>query len=201
MNISIGIDEAGLGPLAGPAVVGVVALPEDADLRGVTDSKKMSAEQREAAVDRIWNAALFYRVILSTAPTIDCHGLSYVWQHMIREVAMAAHALYPDSEIILDGNRLVGLPYVRPVVKADSKVRSVAAASVLAKYAQCCWMDDYHLEYPQYGFDRHHGYGTALHLEMLKEHGPCPIHRMSFAPVKRAIRSKSSSRPCGSRRA
>jgi ribonuclease HII len=193
MTVSIGIDEAGLGPIAGPVIASVVVLPDGLDLRGVTDSKKMKAEQREDAVERIWEAALFHRVVVSTAPTIDQHGPSYVWHHMIRELAEEAHALFPDDEVILDGNRLVGLNYVRPVVKADSKIRSVAAASVLAKYTQCCWMDDYHLAYPQYGFDRHHGYGTASHLERLKEYGPCPIHRKTFAPVKRAIQSRKRS--------
>lgn len=199
-EISIGIDEAGLGPIAGPVSVAVVALKEGAEdyLGGVTDSKKMTKLMREHALPIIFRAAHFARAIISTSRTIDLHGPSYVWQHMVRELAMEAHKKFPDVEIILDGNRLVELSYVKPMVKADLHVLSVSAASVLAKELQCHWMDRYHLQYPQYRFDRHRGYATALHLEMLEEHGPCPIHRMSFAPVKRATRSGNPSPRCGS---
>lgn len=191
MQVSIGIDEAGLGPIAGPVVVSVVAIPEGADMRGVTDSKKIRPEKREFLVSKIHDEAVYYRTILSMAPTIDRHGPSHIWTEMVRELAVEAHALYPDAEIILDGNRVVGLPYVRPEVKADSRFRSVAAASILSKVRQCRWMDRYHLEYPQYGFDQHRGYCTKFHLERLEAHGPCPVHRMTFGPVKKAAKLRS----------
>lgn len=186
MGVSIGIDEAGLGPLAGPIVGSVVAFPGDLRIDGVMDSKKMTAKQREALVDEIMDKALYWRTLTAMPSVIDNKGPHGAWEMVIVGLAKGARAVFPKSTIILDGNKLVGLPYVKPVVKADDKVPSVSAASVLAKYTQCCWMDDYHLEYPQYSFDRHRGYGTKLHLQKLEEHGPCPIHRMTFKPVKRA---------------
>jgi ribonuclease HII len=186
MSISIGIDEAGLGPIAGPIVAGVVALAGDLRIKGVMDSKKMTERSREALVDEIMSAALFWKTLVISHEVVDRLGPHEAWKLAIVGLAQAAHKEFPKTEIILDGNKLVGLDYVRPIVKADDKIPSVSAASVLAKYTQCCWMDDYHVLYPLYGFDRHRGYGTVQHLKQLMEHGPCPIHRKTFRPVKRA---------------
>lgn len=184
-DILVGIDEAGMGTLAGPLTVGVVVIEATKVPPGVRDSKKMSEEQREEVAALIMDAAEFYKVIAVEADAIDRDGISRCWWSAVRGAAIAARVMcgLHDDEIILDGNRLVGLPYVRPVVKADDQYPAVSAASILAKYTQCCCMDDYHLEYPEYGFDRCRGYGTAQHMKKLKEYGPCPIHRKSFKPV------------------
>lgn len=196
-DVLIGIDEAGMGTLAGPLTAAVVVIEESLVPTGVRDSKKLSEEQREELAAQIMDAAIWYKVTTRTASKIDAEGLSPCWKDAVREVALQARIMrMPEKEeMILDGNRLIDLPYVRPVVKADDKFPAVSAASILAKYTQCCWMDDYHLEYPGYGFDRHRGYGTVDHLKRLMELGPCPIHRKSFKPVKKALSS-----PCGLRR-
>jgi ribonuclease HII len=139
------------------------------------------------------DAAEEYKVLVRTPDQIDRFGLSACWQGAMGMLSNFAHKLHPDVEIILDGNRFVtGHSHVRPVVKADDKFLAVSAASILAKYTQCCWMDDYHLEYPQYGFARHRGYGTAEHKANLRRLGPCPIHRKSVKPVKEALHLQQS---------
>jgi ribonuclease HII len=190
-DVLVGIDEAGMGTLAGPLTAAIVVIEPSRVPVGVRDSKKLKEEQREELAALIMDAAQFYRVIAVSPEEIDRDGLSISWRWAIRSVALAAHIVcnhkIGEEEYILDGNRLVGLPYVKPVVKADDKYPAVSAASILAKYTQCCWMDDYHKEFPAYGFDQHRGYGTANHLQKLKELGPCPIHRKSFKPVKKVL--------------
>lgn len=198
MDVSIGIDEAGVGPIAGPVVVSCVALRNGISFDHVTDSKKMTAAQRARAAAQITEKAVGIVTVVTTNATIDLYGISYVWESMVREVSRRIRETWDEAEIVLDGNRMVGLPYVKPVVKADLSVLSVSAASVLAKEKQCAWMQRYHERYPQYGFDKHHGYATRQHIQMLREHGPCPIHRKSFAPVRQAIRMWESSQLCGS---
>jgi ribonuclease HII len=187
--IWIGIDEAGMGTLAGPMTSAVVCIEPGKVPKGVRDSKKLGEVHREELAAQIMDAAEHYKVVVRTQEQIDELGMSQCWEHMIRELCYFARIVHPHTTMILDGNRLIGLPYVRSVVKADDKYLSVGAASILAKYAQCCWMDDYHKEYPRYGFDHHRGYGTTQHMRALEELGPCPIHRKSFKPIKRATRS------------
>lgn len=188
-EILVGIDEAGMGTLAGPLTAAIVVIESDKVPIGVRDSKKLKEEKREELAALIMDAAEFFKVIAVPPEDIDKDGLSTSWYWAVRTVAMQAHILRESENdvFILDGNRFVGLQYVRPVVKADDKYPAVSAASILAKYTQCCWMDDYHKEFPAYGFDQHRGYGTANHLQKLKELGPCPIHRKSFKPVKKVL--------------
>jgi ribonuclease HII len=193
--IWIGIDEAGMGTLAGPMTAAVVCIESDQVPKGVRDSKKLGEEQREELAAKIMEVAVDFKTAVRTAEDIDKYGMSKCWEDMIRELCYFARLMHPKTQMILDGNRLVGLSYVRAVVKADDRFLSVSAASILAKYVQCCWMDDYHNEYPQYGFNRHRGYGTVKHIRRLKELGPCPIHRKTFKPVKNAIHSIE----CGSK--
>lgn len=197
-DVVIGIDEAGMGPGAGPVTAAVVVLPADVLIMGVKDSKKLSEERREELVDAIHQAALFFKADAYEPAMIDRWGISTCWQELICWLARQAHKRFPRAEIILDGNRLVGLSYVRPVVKADDKYLVVGAASILAKYTQCLWMEDYHQQYPIYGFDQHKGYFTALHKSRLEKYGPCPAHRRSYKPIKRLIEGRSLS--SGSRR-
>jgi len=137
--------------------------------------------------------AAFYQVKIYDADTIDTAGFSVCWKCGVEVLAEAVHKNYPDK-IILDGNRLVRLPYVVPVVKADATHLAVSAASILAKYTQVCAMEDIHRKYPKYGFNIHHGYGTADHKKKLKELGPCPEHRKSFRPVKNLSRPSGRAR-------
>lgn len=189
----IGIDEAGMAPMAGPLTAAVVAIPVLNDgLPGVKDSKRLKDKRREELIDSILDLAVLCENGVRTAEEIDEVGISRAWTDLIRELAQKAHERFPDGKIILDGNRLVGLPYVEPIVKADAKYLVVSAASNIAKYTQCCWMDSYHLRYPQYGFDSHRGYPTPQHLKALKEHGPCPIHRKTFRPVREVLHSLES---------
>lgn len=200
-KILIGIDEAGMGTLAGPVVASVVAILEVLVPAGVRDSKKMTDDGREECAALIMEQSFAYKTAIREPHLVDEFGLSACWRGAIVELAIFIDVVrklhgFPEAEIILDGNRLIpGHPYVKPVVKADDTYPAVSAASILAKYTQCCWMEDYHLEYPRYGFDRHRGYGTAEHLKRLKEMGPCPIHRKSVKPVKEAIHSLQ----CGSK--
>lgn len=191
-QIVIGIDEAGMGTLAGPMTAAVVVIDDECIPVGVRDSKKLGEEQREELAALIMDEAIYYRVVVRTPEEIDQLGLSACWESAVRELidSIRVVRLSKKHEVILDGNRTVGLAHVRPVVKADDKFPAVSAASILAKYTQCCWMDDYHLEYPGYGFDRHRGYGTVQHKERLEELGPCPAHRKSYKPVKEALRSR-----------
>jgi len=185
-EILIGIDEAGMGTLAGPLTAAIVVIKADKVPIGVKDSKKLREEQREELAALIMDAAEHYEVVAIGPEEIDRYGLSWCWLGAIKQIAMRTHIMRAPEEVdyILDGNRLVELRYVKPVVKADDKYPAVSAASILAKYTQCCWMDDYHLQFPEYGFDQHRGYATAEHKRKLKELGPCPIHRKSFNPVK-----------------
>ena len=185
----VGIDEAGMGTLAGPLTAAVVVIEDSKIPVGVRDSKKLKEEKREELAALIMEAAEFFKVVAVRPEEIDRDGLSTSWLWAVQMVAVEARLMRaPEKdEFILDGNRFVGLPYVRPIVKADDKFPAVSAASILAKYTQCCWMDDYHLEFPAYGFDRHRGYGTVSHRRKLKELGPCPIHRKSFRPVKELL--------------
>ncbi len=190
MKVEIGIDEAGMGPAAGPMTMAVVAVPVTVPLGGVMDSKRLNDAKREDLVDLIHAAALFRKVIAVAPEDVDRLGISRSWRETARTLAIAAHKEFPDETIILDGNRLIGLNYVEPVVKADDKYPAVSAASILAKYMQSCWMDDYHEVYPEYGFDKHRGYLTKQHQEALAAHGPCACHRTSFNPIKRLLEQR-----------
>jgi ribonuclease HII len=142
-------------------------------------------------VDAIHRVAVFRSVKIMSNDEIDEFGISRCWREAARGLAQAAHEKFPDAEIILDGNRLIGLRYVRPEPKADDKYTAVSAASILAKYAQCCTMDDIHKVCPEYGFDRNRGYLTKVHQEALQVYGPCAYHRTSFRPIRKLLRNRA----------
>ena len=189
-KIMIGIDEAGCGTLAGDFFMSIVALPESATLPGVKDSKLLTDAKREDLVDSIWDAAVWHMTVDRPPWDIDKYGLGEVWRQEVCRLATLCHRQFPDGTIILDGGRGVNLPWVKPVVKADSKYLAVSAASILAKYSQTCCMEAHDKRYPQYGFLAHKGYPTKDHLAALKEHGPCLIHRMSYKPVQRVLEER-----------
>jgi ribonuclease HII len=183
-TLSVGIDEAGIGTLAGPMAVGIVVIPKIGVLPGVKDSKKMTDASREAVIDLIHEKALYHRVVIADVEWIDKDGVWDVWLRLVAGLILDVRCVFPRCEVLLDGNRLIpGIDYVKPIVGGDAIIESISAASVLAKYGQCCAMDDIHKEYPQYGFNSHRGYGTPEHLDALRRYGPCLEHRKSYKPV------------------
>ncbi len=181
-----GVDEAGRGPLAGPVVVAAVMLPDAYSLPGLDDSKRLSEEHREALFPRIQSEAVSWAVEIVDVEEIDrINILRATFKGMERAVA----ALDPRPTLTLvDGNRAPELDCeVHTIIEGDHWVPAISAASILAKVTRDRMMRDWHREYPQYGFDHNHGYPTPEHLKLLKEHGPCPIHRRSFAPVREAL--------------
>lgn len=179
-KVICGIDEAGRGPLAGPVHAAAVILPIGLEIEGLNDSKKLSEKKREQLFDVICEKAIDYSIGIATEKEIDeINILNATFLAMHR--AVEGLKIKPDYALI-DGNQYPKIPFVaeETVVKGDAKSMSVAAASILAKVSRDRFMLEKAKEYPQYQFEKHKGYGTKLHYEMLAEHGPSPIHRMSF---------------------
>ncbi|MCQ2452422.1 MAG: ribonuclease HII [Oscillospiraceae bacterium] len=175
----VGVDEAGRGPLAGPVFAAAVVLPEETNLPGLNDSKKLTAKKRDWLYDAIREQALAYGIAHADEKTIDeINILNAVYQAM--NEAASQIPLSPRL-LLIDGNRNKGIVgESRCVIKGDAKCACIAAASILAKVSRDRYMEKLAESYPQYGFERHKGYGTALHYEKLREFGPAPIHRLSF---------------------
>lgn len=179
----VGVDEAGRGPLAGPVAAAAVILPEGFSCEGLDDSKKLSAAKRDRLFEFLTTrAGLRWSVALVHADQIDSINILQA-THLAME--MAVRQL--DQEIghcLIDGLRLPRFPWPHDgIVKGDGLSLSIAAASIVAKVTRDRWMMERSREFPQYGFERHQGYGTKAHLEALRIHGPCRIHRRSFQPV------------------
>ncbi|NCC87024.1 MAG: ribonuclease HII [Clostridia bacterium] len=178
-KIVCGIDEAGRGPLAGPVFAAAVILPMGFEIEGVNDSKKLSEKKREQLFDIITQNAVAYSVATATEKEIDdINILRATFLAMNRAVS----ALSVNSDIaLIDGNQKPGLEIEqRTIVKGDSKSISIAAASILAKVSRDRYMVQLAQVYPQYQFEKHKGYGTKLHYEMLEQYGICEIHRRTF---------------------
>lgn len=182
-EIVAGVDEAGRGPLAGPVSVAAVILPRGLYLPKLNDSKKISAKVREELYELLQEKAVAVGTALVDAKTIDRVN---IYQATINGMYEAIFSLQPEPQkVLIDAVPLEGLPMPSlSLVKGDAKSASIAAASIIAKVTRDRLMDAYDKEYPQYGFARHKGYGTAEHIEALRKYGPCPIHRLSFEPVK-----------------
>ncbi len=183
-----GVDEAGRGPLAGPVVAAAVILPEDFFCEELDDSKKMSPARREALSAAIKRRALDWSVGMATVAEIDSYNIHHAAM-LAMERALRNLRLEPDL-VLVDGK--FTLPGVeaeqKAVVGGDGLCPSIAAASVVAKETRDRLMNVLHVLYPQYGFDRHKGYGTASHLASLAAFGPSPVHRCSFMPVKQLMK-------------
>ena len=184
--LEAGVDEAGRGPLAGPVVVAAVILPSDHELASLDDSKRLTALKRERLVPQIENQAIAYAVEYVEVDEIDHVN---ILQATMNGMKRAVENLEPaPHHAMIDGNRAPQLSCeVTTVVGGDALIASISAASVLAKVYRDRLMISMHDLYPDYGFDRHKGYPTAYHLERLRNLGPCPIHRKSFAPVRKVI--------------
>ena len=181
-----GVDEAGRGPLAGPVVAAAVILPPNTPLSGLNDSKKLSPRRRERLAAEIRATALAWAVAEASAAEIDAWNiLRSTLRAMAR--AVAALPLTPD-EVLVDGNQAPALEVpVRTIIGGDALEPAIMAASILAKTHRDARLVALDARYPEYGFARHKGYGTAAHLAALARLGPCPEHRRSFAPVRAAI--------------
>ena len=174
-----GADEAGRGPLAGPVCAAAVILPEGAELPGLNDSKKLTEKQREALFPLIRERAVAYGVAFATVEEIEqMNILRAALLAMDRAIAMLDPA---PALALIDGNTARGISVpARSVVHGDARCASIAAASVLAKVTRDRLMDELAAQYPQYGFEKHKGYGTKAHYAALEKYGPCPAHRPSF---------------------
>jgi ribonuclease HII len=182
-SLIAGVDEAGRGPLAGPVFAGAVILPEESSLPPLLDSKKFSPARRESLYEEILSVAVAWYVSSVDHDVIDRIN---ILQASLKAMVQAVKSLSHTPEMILvDGSRT---PFVdshsRAVTKGDSLSQSIGAASILAKVERDRLMREHHARYPQYGFDRHKGYGTKEHRQAIAEHGPCAIHRKTFRGVK-----------------
>ncbi|WP_054022311.1 ribonuclease HII [Piscinibacter sakaiensis] len=181
-----GVDEAGRGPLAGPVVAAAVILDERRPVRGLRDSKQLSALRREALADEIRAKALCCSVAEASVEEIDRLNILQATLLAMRRAVLGLR-LRPQH-VLIDGNRTPVLELsVEAVVQGDAKVAAIAAASILAKVHRDQLCAALHAAHPQYGFALHKGYSTAAHLQALREHGACEHHRRSFAPVAEAL--------------
>ena len=186
-----GVDEAGRGPLAGPVVAAAVLFPPEwiehglpLELRGLNDSKQLTARQREGFFSRLTaEPTLRFGVAQVDAEGIDAIN---ILQATHRAMNAALATLHPEPEhVLVDGLKVSSLAFPQtPLVKGDARSYAIAAASILAKVTRDRLMLEYDRTWPAYGFADHKGYGTARHLAALQEHGPCPIHRRTFAPLR-----------------
>ena len=174
-----GIDEVGRGPLAGPVVAGAVILPKNCEILYINDSKKLSAAKREELYDVIMEQAVAVGIGQASPQRIDEINILQATYEAMRK---AINNLRVTPDILL--NDAVTIPMVDikqvPIIKGDAKSQSIAAASIVAKVTRDHLMEEYDKLYPEYGFAKHKGYGTAAHIKAIKEYGPCPIHRRTF---------------------
>ena len=190
-----GVDEAGRGPLAGPVYAAAVILEPGITIAGLGDSKALSARRREALATEIREHALAWCVAQASVQEIDDLNILQATFLAMRRAVLGLSVA--PHKVLVDGNRVPpGLPCpAQAIVKGDATVAEISAASILAKTARdaCCL--ELHQQFPDYGFDQHKGYGTALHRERLLALGPCAAHRQSFAPVRQALQDRAGAAP------
>lgn len=174
-----GVDEAGRGPLAGPVCAAAVILPMNTIIEGVNDSKRLSEKKRESLFEVIKSTARSYCIAYASVEEIESMNILNATMLAMKR-AVEGLDVKADYAMI-DGNRLPDLNIESEfIIKGDAKSMSIACASILAKVSRDRLLYEYAKEYPQYHFEKHKGYGTKVHVEALKEYGPCPYHRMSF---------------------
>ena len=175
-----GIDEAGRGPLAGPVVVGIAIMKPDSMIEGINDSKKISETKREKLYEKITEEAIDWSVGIVDQREIDEINILNATKKALT-IAISNLKVKPDRIIVdaLEHIDTLGIPYTS-VIKGDAKIYSISAASILAKVTRDRIMKEYDEVYPEYGFAGHKGYGTAKHIQAIKEYGSCPLHRKTF---------------------
>ena len=186
MILVCGVDEAGRGPLAGPVYAAAVILDPKRRIAGLADSKTLSAARREELAVQIRRHALAWAIASASVAEIDAINILQAsllaMRRAVEQLSLAPH------EVLVDGNWCPRIDYpVRGIIRGDSKIPAISAASILAKTARDAEMLRLHQLYPQYGLDRHKGYPTAVHLAALARHGVIEIHRRSYAPVRRLL--------------
>ena len=182
-----GVDEAGRGPLAGAVFASAVILDPDKPIEGLTDSKKLSPKRRETLAVIIKSQSLAWAVASADVAEIDTLNILQATM-LAMQRAVQLLSLRPTL-VLVDGNRAPQIPMaVQTVIKGDLTIAAISAASILTKTARDASVMQLHEIYPDYAFDQHKGYGTALHLERLRALGPCAAHRRSFAPVRDWVR-------------
>ena len=185
-GLMAGVDEAGRGPLAGPVFAAAVILDDLLPIQGLADSKKLTSKKREHLYEIIKAQALCFCVATASVEEIDQLN---ILQATLLAMQRAVKGLrLKPSKVLVDGNRLPVLDIrAEAIVKGDSTVPSISAASILAKVERDRWCVEVDAQFPNYGFLTHKGYGTQMHLRALQEHGPCVLHRRSFAPVAKLL--------------
>jgi ribonuclease HII len=186
----IGVDEVGLGSLAGPAVMSAVVLREGQAIKGVMDSKKIEEFKRYEIFDRIMNECEYYVSIFSSSKSIDKYGLAKVHKVLMFMCAEASRIYFPDSKVIMDGNKKIPiLENTESIIKADQKIQAVSAASIISKVLRDSYMIKVSSKWPMYEFNRNKGYGTQNHLAAIRRYGPCEEHRTSFDPIRKGLKN------------
>ena len=181
-----GVDEAGRGPLAGPVLAAAVILDDHKPIHGLADSKVLTARKREQLFDQIRANALCISIAQASVEEIDQLNILQATLLAMRRAVLRLR-LKPQL-VLVDGNRLPVLPMrAEAIVKGDSKIAAISAASILAKVSRDRWCAEIDAQYPEYGFAVHKGYGTARHLAALQVHGACAHHRKTFAPVRKVL--------------
>jgi len=182
-----GVDEVGMGCLAGPVVAAAVILKPDTEIDLLRDSKKLSESQREKTAEKIKEQAVTWAIGSASVEEItelNIRGADF----LATKRALAQLNFAPDA-VLSDGFQIPGLPvFNKAIIKGDQKSKSIAAASIIAKVFRDALMREYEVQFPGYGFAKHKGYGTKVHCEALSKLGPCPIHRPTYAPVAASIK-------------
>lgn len=176
----VGIDEAGRGPLAGPVVIGAVIMKQESFIEGINDSKKISEKKREKLYEEIKKEAVAWSVGIVNEERIDEINILNATKEALTQ-AISKLEVKPDLILVdaLEKIDTLSIPYIS-VIKGDAKIYSISAASIIAKVVRDRIMRSYDKAYPEYGFEKHKGYGTSAHIEAIKKYGLCPIHRKTF---------------------
>lgn len=186
LGLVAGVDEAGRGPLAGPVMAAAVILDDQHPIAGLADSKQLTALKRDQLYDEIRAKALCFAVAQASVDEIDQLNILQATLLAMRRAVLGLRL--PPKLVLVDGNRLPVLPMrCEAIVKGDSLIAAISAASILAKVTRDRWCDEVEAHYPAYGFGQHKGYGTAQHMTALQLHGACPLHRKTFAPVREVL--------------
>lgn len=199
-SLIVGIDEAGRGPLAGSVFAAAVILDPNKDIEGLMDSKKLSEKKRDYLAERIKEDALDWHIASASVEEIDSVNILQATMLAMTRAWQGINTRH--AQVLIDGNQvpkqmradlsghLLSGQVVEAIIKGDDSEQAIAAASILAKTARDAELYRLDTEYPNYGFAQHKGYGTKLHLCKIQEFGPCPIHRKSFAPIKRFLNNE-----------